>query len=257
MKLGVCGMADMIEGAAKNGFSFLEVSMTKSRELGRAGLVDLRKKAEDAGLTIDSAVQFFAPTVRLYGTLEEQQALEYARFNFEVAEILGCPFCVIGSGKARAIPEGMAKEEAEEKFAAVLGKLGDISADFGISLAVEPLRYRETDLVNTLSDGIRVKRMADRKNVGCMVDFFHFHENGEELSEMDALLPGELRHVHLARPNPDRCAPRMEDVPVIAGWADKLRAIGYDGTVSIEGKWDPDFDSRVEEAGRAMAVFKN
>ncbi|MBQ3865545.1 MAG: sugar phosphate isomerase/epimerase [Clostridia bacterium] len=257
MKLGLCGMTEKIEGAAENGFSFLEISMTKSRELDRAGLTDLRKKAEDAGLTIDSAVQFFPPAVRLYGALEEQAALEYAKKNFEIAELLGCPFCVIGSGKARAVPEGMPKEEAEEKFAAVLGKLGDISEGFGIALAVEPLRYRETDLVNTLADGIRVKRMADRKNVGCMVDLFHFHENGEDLSEMDALLPGELRHVHLARPNPDRCAPRMEDVPVIAGWADKLRAIGYSGTVSIEGKWDPDFESRVAEAARAMAVFKD
>jgi sugar phosphate isomerase/epimerase len=111
-------------------------------------------------------------------------------------------------------------------------------------------------MINTIADGIRIKRAVDRKNLGCLVDFFHAYSNGEDLSSLDELRPGELIHAHIARPNPDRGNPGEEDLPVLIAWRDKLREIGYDGRLSVECVWKPDFDSAAAETAKVMKIFQ-
>ena len=258
MKIGISGTtAERAEQAARYGFDFMEIPLGKVRDLDQKTLTEIAARAKAAGVPIESAHGFFTPDVVLYGDRSVEEAvLAYCTKNYEISKLLGVKICVIGSGKARSVPEGMEKAEAETRFAALLGKMADRAMDFGISLAVEPLRYKETDLVNTLTDGIRIKRMADRKNVGCLVDFFHFFCNGENLADLDQLEPGELIHTHLARPNDDRCAPKAEDAPTLAKWAAKLKEIGYDRRVALECGWKPEFEDVAAEAAEQMRVFR-
>ena len=257
MKLGICGSEGQFAAAAKNGFAYMDVPLTAVRQLTGDALRALRDKALARGLSMDCFVCFFGPEVTLYGgTKVQEAALEYATRNFEAVRSLGGSICCIGSGGARSAPEGMDRGQAEEELVALLQKLADRAADYGVSLAVEPLRPEETNMINTIADGIRIKRAVDRKNLGCLVDFFHAYSNGEPLSELDRLRPGELIHVHLARPNPDRCAPREEDTDTLTAWRDKLREIGYDGRVTLECVWKPDFDTAAAEAARVMRIFQ-
>ncbi len=257
MKLGICGGEKQFAAAAKNGFCYMDVPLTGVRDLSGDALRAMRDKALDMGLTIDCFVCFFGSEVTLYGGESARDfALDYATRNFETVRLLGGSVCCIGSGGARSVPEGMDRRQAEEELVELLQRLADRAADYGISLAVEPLRPAETNMINTVADGIRIKRAADRKNLGCLVDFFHAYSNGEELSALDALRPGELIHVHLARPNPDRGAPREEDIPALTAWRDKLREIGYDGRVTVECRWPSDFDAAVAETAKVMQLFK-
>jgi D-psicose/D-tagatose/L-ribulose 3-epimerase len=50
-----------------------------------------------------------------------------------------------------------------------------IAADHGVSLGLEPLNRFETDLVNTVEQGMRMIADIDRPNVGLLLDTFHIN----------------------------------------------------------------------------------
>ena len=254
MILGVCATDFPCEAAAKNGFSYLEMSLSKVRALGGTELDEIRKKAESAGLTIDGCNCFFEKSFSLYGATE-REILSYAEQNYDVVRRLRGEYCVIGSGQSRSVPEGMDPHQAEERFLNLMSLLAGKAKEYGIFLTVEPLRKSETNLINTLSDEIRFCRALNHPNVGCMVDLFHFFCNGEDLSEFDELRPGELRHVHLARPDASRSYPLAEDETVLRRWKSALQKAGYDGRISLECRWGEEKEKELETAGSAMKIF--
>ncbi len=252
MRIGFCGNEERFPAAAGGDFSYAEMNLSKLHDLDGAALDLIQKKADDAALAIDGFNCFFAKSLSLYdGDLNDLVA--YAEKNFAIAKRLGGKYCVIGSGQSRSVPEGMDRGKAEERFLFLMDRLGALAGKSGLCLMVEPLRRSETNLINTLSDGIRFCRALGNPGVGCLVDFFHFTMNGEDLSEFDELRPGELTHVHLARPDPDRGDPKKEDVPALCAWNEKLRSIGYAGRISLECRWNPDFDTAAKPAAKIAA----
>ena len=256
MKFGVCGSPAIADDAARAGFDYLELTCATVRDLSDGELDELRKTLAEKGLTVGSLNCFFPSTVHLIGAQANlPEALNYAERNLNAARRLGVPVCVVGSGGSRKIPEGFDPDEARESFAAFLDQLGDLGAERGVKIALEPLNRSETNLINTVTEGIALCRQIGNRNVGCLVDFYHFFRNGEDLSELDAFRPGELPHVHLARPNVDRNAPGPDDAPVLAAWADKLKQIGYDGSLSLECGWKPNLPSLIGQAAEQLRVF--
>lgn len=53
----------------------------------------------------------------------------------------------------------------------MLGTLGDVAAKYGITVVVEPLQTKETNLINTVAEGIEIVKKVDRPNVKCLADF--------------------------------------------------------------------------------------
>ena len=107
-------------------------------------------------------------------------------------------------------------------------------------------------MINTFEQGLALCRAAGVGNLGCLVDLYHFYKNGEDLSVFDDLEPGDLRHVHLARPDEDRRAPTEADAETLKLWAEKLKASGYDGRVSLECIWGDDFGGEAKTAAKIL-----
>ena len=255
MKLGICGGTETLPYAAGCGFECLEPAAVVIRGMDNGALVSFHRQAEESGLIIRSTNGFFPGDMKLYEQTD-MQLLSYAERNYEAADILGVKIMVVGSGAARSVPEGMDRREAEERFIHVMDIIGGRAAEHGITLAIEPLRYAESNLINTLRECIEIRRRTGRDNGLCLLDLFHFYSNGEDLNDLDLLSPGELCHVHIARPDPDRGYPREEDLPKIKEWADKLKQIGYGGIVSLECSRGADFDKHAEEAANILKIFR-
>ena len=251
MKLGVCCSDKGFAAARANGLSYAEPAMAAYRGKRNDELEKLRRYADGTGISVDGFNCFFGSDISLYGDGMEK-VVSYAERNFEVARIFGASYCVLGSGKARSVPHGKSKTDTEKMFCELLNAIGDKAGEYGVRIFLEPLQHAETDLINTLSDGVEMCRTAGNKNVSCLVDFYHFYMNGEDLSEFGILQPGELGHVHIARPDADRGAPAEENTDVMSAWINKLRSIGYDGRISIECTWKPDFDSDLASAVSVM-----
>ena len=120
-----------------------------------------------------------------------------------------------------------------------------------------PSKYNSQLLLSRFSFGVLQMKTDNISNCETIVydAWKSIYKNGEDLNDLNKLRPGELKHVHLARPNPDRDAPIKEDYNVLMVWANKLREIGYTGRVSLECLWKYGFENSVKEAGEQMKVF--
>ena len=242
MKFGVCCLPENFAAAKSAGLDYAEISMAYLHGKSNTELCDIKQKAADNGLHIDGFNGFFGSGITLYNDPLEK-ILDYSKVNFETANILGGRYCVFGCGWLRKTPDGADKADTEKRFAYILSQIAELASGYDLQLCLEPLCREETDIINTFEEGLRLCRSVNVKKLGCIVDFYHFFKNGEDLSVFDSLMPGEPRHVHLARPHDDRAAPTEADREALTVWAKKLKAIGYDKRISLECRWSKDFEN--------------
>lgn len=257
MKLGVCCSIDRWNLLRENGYDYAEfyfANITRAEESDFRKMQETRKAAE---IDIEACNGFFPADFCLLG--ENKTPLdtirEYAEKGFYRIKTLGAEIAVVGSGKARNIPENMEKERAEEEFITLLNLLGDLAKKNDIRLTVEPLRYKETNFINTVADGYDISCRTGNDNIGTIADFFHFFCNNETL-DIFPKIKDRLFHTHLARPNLDRKVPTEEDRETCQLWANSLREIGYNGRVTIEAIYGESFEEDIKNAYNVMKMFR-
>ncbi len=113
---------------------------------------------------------------------------------------------------------------------------------------MEPLNRFETDLVNTVEQGLDLCDRIGRANVGLLLDTFHM--NIEEKSFTEAMTRAGDRLFHMQVAENDRGTPGSGHVP----WDEVFRAldaVGYNGSVVIES-----FLPTVAEIARAVSLWR-
>jgi sugar phosphate isomerase/epimerase len=255
MKIGVCGGTDKAPMIKRLGFDYIEENMSKILELSDAEFADKVREYEALGLPVYSFNVFFDKEIELYSDEFFSGLEDYGRKAFSRAKALGGSICVVGSGKARSIPEGVTRESAEARFVEILSLLGGIAEDYSIKLAIETLNRSETNFITTVCEAAELARRVGRKNVGSIVDFYHFSMENE--SDESLLSCGDvIMHAHFAVPKSRKAVPDAEDIPTLAHWAELLREINYSGAISIEARYD-DFESELAEGAKHLDPFRN
>ena len=141
--------------------------------------------------------------------------------------------------------------EREKEWArAVAGmqEMADYAAEKGIKLALETLNRFETDMINTVAQGMAFIEEVGRENVGLHLDTFHMHL--EEKSSADAIRMAGDKIYHFHACENDRGIPGTGQVR----WREISQAIkdvGYPGPVVIES-----FSQEVKEIARAVCIWR-
>ena len=252
MKIGVCGGSKDAKTIKKHGYDYVEENFSVISSMTDAEFEKALSTYSDIGISVYSTNGFFPAGFEIYGEKNAGRALAYAESGLRRAAKLGVKIVIIGSGGQRRIPDNADRSAYEAEFVSLVGKIADEAGKYGISIAVEPLKYAETNFINTVADGVRICEKTGRKNVGTMVDFHHFSQNGESGDELIAA--GEkLIHAHLARPNDDRLIPTdISDLPTIKKWAAMLAAADYKGNISLEGFFGENYEYTL---GAAMGLL--
>ena len=255
MKFGVCGNLSRVPVIQEAGYDYVELKFSALALMPEEEFVALREELARRKFRAEAFNGFFKADVCLYGEGADLNAIAaYCETAFSRAAQLGGDVAVLGSGGARAIPEGMTGEEAEAQFCRVLTVCGDVALKYGMRIAIEPLRASECNFINLVSEGAAICRRVNHPAVKLLVDFFHFWCGEEPLSAIDEAAD-VLIHAHLARPNLDRTMPKEEDRATVAEWANALRRIGYTGRLSLEGSHGSDFETSVRNAKDYLALF--
>lgn len=255
MKFGVCGNLSRLPVIQDAGYDYIEMNFSTLALMSEEEFIKTREELARVGMRAEAFNGFFKSDVILYGEKADLDAIAaYCETGFSRAVQLGGAVAVLGSGGARAIPEGMSKEEAEEQFCRVLKVCGDVAQKHGMRIAIEPLRARECNYINLVSEGAAICRRVNHPAVKLLVDFFHFWCGEEPLSHITEAAD-VLIHAHLARPNLDRMMPCEEDLAVVAQWAQALREIGYTGRLSLEGSHGDDFAASVQKTRAHLNLF--
>ncbi len=264
MKFGIClnmnaagpdgtGI-EAIEQVAAMGYDYVELPLAESAQLSEAEFSRLLARVKAAGIRCETCNNFFPKTMRLTGAQADHEgALAYAQAALDRAKRLGASVVVFGSGPAKNVPEGFPLDEGFRQVVALLKQIAPLAEERGITIAIEPLRRAECNLINSFEEGCRLAEAVDHPHVRVLVDYYHFMTEQEPVSHLLDEGRNYLHHTHFARV--EGCS-FPKDASEDAGYRpyfDALRAVGYDARISLEA-YSPDLKA---EAPLALQFFKD
>lgn len=256
IRFGVCTTFDKIPALIDAGYDYVEFGFGNLVKMTEEEFAEAKAAVEKYNFKAEAYNGFFPGEIRITGPdVDYDRITAHTEKGMARAAQLGGKVTVVGSGKSRNVPDGFSFDEAYAQFAKVLGIVGDVAAKYGITVVVEPLQTKETNLINTVAEGIEIVKKVGKPNVKCLADFYHVYRNGETL---DAIRNsnGWLGHLHLARANDDRAMPFEEDIPTVKEWAKAVKECGYDGRLSLEGGYKPEFDECIIRTREILKAFE-
>jgi D-psicose/D-tagatose/L-ribulose 3-epimerase len=151
------------------------------------------------------------------------------------------------TGKARLL----STEERKQQFNWAVESLG-IVAKYAqtrkVGLAIEPLNRFETDLINTLEQGVELCKAINLPNVGLLIDTFHMHIEEKSLSSAIEDAAPYIFHVQASendRGTPGKGQVRWDEIFMT------LSKIDYKGQIVIES-----FLPTVKEIAKAVSAWR-
>ncbi|OBZ18436.1 xylose isomerase [Bacillus sp. FJAT-27264] len=230
---------EYIRSAAEFGFQAVDLNpLELIQELGQEKALEL---LESTGITIGS----FSLDVDWRSTEENFRAgLEQLVRVSEAAAALNCKACctyILPSTDLPAAPFMIAATRRLRLCADILGA-------YGISLGLEFVgsNHLRTQWANpfiwTMEDTLEWMEAINSRNVGLLLDSYHWYTNGLTTDDLLKLKPEQITHAHIndAKDLPipelqdgDRLYPG-EGVIDLAGFLESLVKIGYKGVVAQE-----------------------
>jgi sugar phosphate isomerase/epimerase len=238
MIYGVCTDPEDTAALAEAGFEFVELHVQRHLrpEKGEAAFLPQLERIQAAALPCAAANCFIPAHLKITGPQVDSDALaRYVEVACERARRADIESIVFGSGGARTVPDGFDHRRAWEQLVGFGRMLGPAAQRHGVTIAVEPLNKRETNILNSVNEGARYVHEVNHPSVRLLVDGYHWALERE--STADIVAAGSLLcHVHIATYR-TRLAPGAEPCD-FGPFFQALKDGGYDGRISIEGKWD-------------------
>ncbi|MDP6444834.1 MAG: sugar phosphate isomerase/epimerase family protein [Pirellulaceae bacterium] len=184
---------------------------------------------------------------------KRQQARDFVRSMIDFGGPLGAP-AIIGSMQGRWGGD-LDRTATLGLLGEALQELGEHALQFQVPLIYEPLNRYETNLINTVADGVELLRGLATENVKLLADLFHMQIEEVDLAEAIRAGAGFIGHVHFVDSN-RRAAGfgHMDFGPIAAA----LIETGYDGFASVEAFPLPDSATAASQTIKAFnECFRN
>jgi len=233
VSVGYCTSVKNIAAARAAGFDYIEVGASEIAGLADADFEQAVQQAKQVGLPVPAANTFLPAALKVTGpAADADQQLAYVRKTLDRLARLGVEIVVFGSGGARRVPDGFSRDEAFRQLVAFGKRVAPEARARGMTIAVEPLRREETNIVNSAAEGLALVEAIDDPNFRLMIDFYHLASEHEDPSIV-ARAAAHLRHLHMANPQ-GRVFPRDWNEYAYAPFFAALRQVGYSGRISVE-----------------------
>ena len=141
---------------------------------------------------------------------------------------------VWGSGGARRVPEGFAKEQAREQFLRAVTSYAPLAERHGVMIVIEPVCRVDSNFIMSLAEGADIVHSVGHPNVRLLADNFHMDVEGEPASEIERFAD-ILEHVHVSEIK-GRAIPGTTDYD-LRPYLRALKNAGYNGNLAIEPEW--------------------
>ena len=234
VKVGYCTGLKNLEAAKAAGFEYVELGATEIAALSDADFDAAAARIKTLGIATPAANLFLPGTLKVTGPqIDPEQQMAHVRKALTRLARLGTEVVVFGSGGARRVPDGFAKEEAFKQLVDFGRRAAREARANGITIAIEPLRKQETNIINTAAEGLELVNAIADPNFQLMIDFYHLASEQEDPSIV-LRAKDHIRHLHMANPA-GRVFPQKWEEFDYAPFFANLRAIGYDKRISVEG----------------------
>jgi sugar phosphate isomerase/epimerase len=231
MKLGWCGPIENAPIIANAGLDFIEVPLAPLGLEERASFA-AAKRAVAASPLPTLAFNLFLPSdMRVVGPeVDRDRVKSYLSRAAELLAYAQSKIVVYGSGRARNVPEGFDRAKAEAQFIDSLHWSAEALKGSGTTLVIEPLNRKESNIVNSVREGVRFAKALNRPEIRVLADFYHMDEENEPLSEVATHMEW-LSHIHLADTGRFNPGTGSYDYDTFFGY---LKTANYRGMLSAE-----------------------
>jgi len=234
VRVGYCTGLKNLEAAKAAGFDYVELSATEIAGLSDADFDAEAARIKALGIATPVANLFLPGTLKVTGPqIDAEVQLAHVRKALSRLAKLGTEIVVFGSGGARRVPDGFAKDEAFKQLVDFGRRAATEARTHGITITIEPLRKQETNIINSAAEGLELVKAIDHPNFQLMIDFYHL---ASEQVDPAIVIKGKdhLRHLHVANPI-GRVFPQKWEEFDYGPFFAALNAIGYDKRISMEG----------------------
>jgi sugar phosphate isomerase/epimerase len=236
MKLGWCAPlqdAGLIRDA---GFDYIELPLAAQ---------DFAAKIESP-LPVGAFNYFFPQDMRIVGPdVDDARLDDYLARAAALMASVNARAAVMGSAWARNVPDGFEHARAEAQILRALDRCADRLRGSGVTLAIEPLYRKESNIINSVAEGVSFARRVNRPEIRVLADFFHMDEENEPLETLREHRDWVV-HIHLADTGRRNPGTGSYDYDRFFGL---LREIDYRGLMSAECKiTDPAADMQHSHA---------
>lgn len=175
------------------------------------------------------------------------EAVDFARSMVEYGAEAGVP-AIVGSmqGRANGADDVPA---AKDRLAESMQALDAVAQEAGVPLLLEPINRYESNLCNTLSDGVEVIQRCGSVNIKILADLFHMNIEEVDMARAIRDAGDHLGHVHFADSNRRAVGYGHTDMAPVAG---ALTDIEFAGFVSAEVFAWPDSAQAANQTKRAF-----
>lgn len=235
MKIGFCAKIDLIDEVAAAGFDYIEPPVNAAAAWTEEAFEAYVQRMENAPIPAPSFNLLFPKDMLL---LDEKTSNEeiaaYLHRAFARMRKLGGRVAVFGSGKSRMRPQSMSYCDAFRRLTEVTRLTGEIAAQYGVTIVIEPLNRGETNMINSVAEGACLEAAVNHPAVKLLADYYHIaveHQPPEDLARLDG-----IAHAHIATEEGRRVPLLAEEgfVKMFTG----MKQTGYAGLISVEGKAD-------------------
>jgi sugar phosphate isomerase/epimerase len=243
---------DVVPVLKKLGYDYAELSLSHLCAMEETYFHRLRSLLKSIGLPVHACNNFFPPGVKLTGPDVDKEIIAgYLSKAFRRAGALGVKVIVFGSGQSRMVPQGFPRDEANRQLTDLLRNINQYAQEYEITVAIEPLRKQESNIVNTYREALNLAETTNAGNIKCLLDLFHLYEEEENISVIQADKK-KLAHVHFAEPT-GRVFPFPGNRPKYRDFFLQMREAGYNQRLSIEA-YSGDF---ISDAKIALQLLKS
>jgi len=169
------------------------------------------------------------------------QALARIKAHIDLAQTLGA-HVILGLIRGK-VEDSVSREQAEAWLLEALQECADYVSSESTKLVIEPINRYETDLINTVAEGLNWIEKVGSSNLGLLLDTFHMNIEEPSIEESIRLAKPRLFHFHLADSN--RWYPGAGHLD-FNRVVEVLQEIEYVGSLSAEILPLPDSDTCAE-----------
>jgi sugar phosphate isomerase/epimerase len=237
---GWCSKIEEVERLSRLGFDYIECPLAALNLENKADLDERLPLYLNSPIPVRACNIFFPGDFKIVGPEADSERIRrYVHAAALTLNRMGAQIAVLGSGRSRSVPDGWDRKRSEEQLLQVLERIADEFSTTGVTLAIEPLNRKESNIINSVSEGVAYAEQLNHPSIRVLADFYHMDEEQEPLQ---TLVDNKdwLAHIHLA--DTGRLSPGTGQYPY-EQFAAALQASGYRGMISAECKLqDPDKD---------------
>ena len=235
-----------LENAAKLGYAGVELSLLDSNKIDQKWLMNMLSEQGLRAFAIATGQTYVTDGCALYAWEERERQITVKRLkgHMDFAVKLDCPV-IIGGIRGKITSSGDRFKKQLEKGTMALKACVEYAEKRAVTLLLEPVNRYETNVINTVDQGLKLIEEIGSDFLRLLPDTFHMNIEERSFDESLTRAGALIGYIHFADSN--RLAPGWGHID-FPGILSALKKIKYTGPIGIEVLPKPNDFEAAEQA---------